>query len=514
MLRVRETLRLWFSLRVPVGPRDYLVTGLTLMVVKYLVDAIVMRIGANVFWSPIDYLNPSYAVRDVRTSLTPGLRTALVLWTLPFLWIGASMTVRRAVDAGRSAWGGLLFFVPLVNYVLMIFLCFLPSRPHAPVTPTDEQASSASAAPAIDQRIRSAMLGLGVSLAIGFPLAVLCTVMLKSYGLSVFFGTPFVASLVTGFIHNRRETRPVVETGLVATIGLLLVAGSLLLFAVEGMLCVAMAFPFALPIAWMGALFGRELARQNRRNLAPATWAVLAIPSLATLESRLPAAPPLVHEVASSVDVAAPPEIVWRHVVSFNELPPPHELLFRLGVAYPQRASIRGHGVGALRRCEFSTGAFVEPITAWDAPRRLTFDVTEQPDPMRELSPWRHVVAPHLTDGFRAIRGEFRLAALPDGGTHLAGSTWYVLRIHPGNYWSLWADSFVGAIHRRVLEHIRREAETEWIRAPRTNHPEEHERRGREGASSNSRSSRAERYGPLERFWRHGPGSFLAATVQ
>ena len=74
------------------------------------------------------------------------------------------MSVRRAVDAGRSAWVGLLFFVPLVNYVLMIVLCFLPSRPHAPITPTDEPASSGSAAPAIDQRIRSAMLGLGVSL--------------------------------------------------------------------------------------------------------------------------------------------------------------------------------------------------------------------------------------------------------------------------------------------------------------------------------------------------------------
>lgn len=460
MLRVRDTLRLWFSLRVPVGPRDYFVSGLTLMVVKYVVDATVMRLGANVFWSPIDYLNPMYSVREARASLTPGLRTALVVWTLPFLWIGASMTVRRAVDAGRSAWSGLMFFLPLVNYVVMIVLCFLPSRPHPPITPTDEPASSGSAAPAIDQRIRSAMLGLGVSLVIGFPLAVLCTVVLKDYGLSVFFGTPFVASVVAGFVHNRRETRPVGETALVATTGLMLVAGALLLFAVEGMVCVAMAFPLAVPIASMGGLFGREIARQNRRNLAPAALAVLAIPSLAVLESRWPAPQP-VHEVVSSVDVAAPPEVVWRHVVSFDELPPPHETLFRLGVAYPQRATIRGHGVGALRRCEFSTGAFVEPITVWDAPRRLTFDVTEQPDPMRELSPWRHVVAPHLTDGFRAIRGEFRLAALPDGRTRLAGSTWYVLRIQPRSYWSLWADGFVGTIHLRVLEHIRREAETE-----------------------------------------------------
>ena len=62
-------------------------------------------------WSPIDYLNPTYTFSEARSSLTPKLTAALVLWTLPFLWIGASMTMRRAVDAGRSAWVGLLFFV-------------------------------------------------------------------------------------------------------------------------------------------------------------------------------------------------------------------------------------------------------------------------------------------------------------------------------------------------------------------------------------------------------------------
>jgi hypothetical protein len=86
---------------------------------------------------------------------------------------------------------------------------------------------------------------------------------------------------------------------------------------------------------------------------------------------------------------------------------------------------------------------------------------------MRELSPWRHVVAPHMADGFRAIRGEFRLTALPDGRTRLAGSTWYVLRILPRSYWSRWADGFVRTIHLRVLEHIRREAEAEWAGVPR-----------------------------------------------
>src|SRR5262249_61008986 len=106
-----------------------------------------------------------------------------------------------------------------------------------------------------------------------------------------------------------------------------------------------------------------------------------------------------VYALQSSVVVAAPPKVVWRHVVSFDELPPPHELLFRLGVAYPRHATIEGTGVGARRRCEFSTGAFDEPITVWDAPHRLSFDVVKPPDPMRELSPGRQLMPPHQTTG-------------------------------------------------------------------------------------------------------------------
>jgi len=41
------------------------------------------------------------------------------------------------------------------------------------------------------------------------------------------------------------------------------------------------------------------------------------------------------------------------------------EPLFRLGFASPQYARIEGTGVGAIRYCVFSTGPFVEPITAW-----------------------------------------------------------------------------------------------------------------------------------------------------
>jgi hypothetical protein len=161
------------------------------------------------------------------------------------------------------------------------------------------------------------------------------------------------------------------------------------------------------------------------------------------------------------VEIAAPPEVVWRHVVTFPDLPPPTELLFRAGVAAPTRARIEGTGVGATRYCDFTTGSFVEPVTAWEENRLLAFDITEQAPPMTEWSPYRQVNPPHLDGYFRATHGEFRLMPLPGGRTRLEGRTVYVVDMFPQRYWTLPAGRIVAAIHGRVLRHIAALAEEE-----------------------------------------------------
>jgi hypothetical protein len=174
--------------------------------------------------------------------------------------------------------------------------------------------------------------------------------------------------------------------------------------------------------------------------------------------------PTPLYEVATSIEIDASPDEVWRHVISFPPLPEPTAWYFRLGIACPQEATIEGSGVGAVRHCIFSTGSFVEPITAWEPGRRLSFDVTEQPSPMTELSPYRHVHPPHLDGYLRSKRGEFRLVALPGGRTRLEGSTWYELEMYPQDYWTLWSDACIKRIHMRVLEHIKQVTEADSAR--------------------------------------------------
>src|SRR5256886_5121064 len=83
---------------------------------------------------------------------------------------------------------------------------------------------------------------------------------------------------------------------------------------------------------------------------------VALLAPLMVLASPRPAAPS--HEVVTAVDIDAPPAVVWRHVVTFPELPPPPEWLFRARVAAPPRAPSEGNGVGGTRDCDFPTGRF------------------------------------------------------------------------------------------------------------------------------------------------------------
>ena len=238
------------------------------------------------------------------------------------------------------------------------------------------------------------------------------------------------------------------------------VGGAILLTAQEGAICLLMALPLAVGIGLMGGALGREVALRDMAPASRAMLAVVALPLSATLDAGRPATG--LREVRSSIEIDAPPADVWHHVVAFSALPEPTELVFRAGISYPRRAEIVGEGVGAVRYCVFSTGAFVEPITRWEPGRRLSFDVAAQPRPLHEWSPYADIAPPHLDGYIRSRRGEFRLVPL-DGGrrTRLEGSTWYELRLYPEAYWVLFGDALIHRIHARVLAHVKRETERE-----------------------------------------------------
>jgi hypothetical protein len=249
----------------------------------------------------------------------------------------------------------------------------------------------------------------------------------------------------------------------VALLPIAILGIALLLVAMEGLICILMAAPIAAGLAALGGMLGHAIQEthwMSRQSTSVLSVILLFLPAAFGAE-RVAQLEPETFVVRTAIEVNAPPEEVWRQVVAFSEIPPPMDLLFRSGIAYPIRAEISGTGPGAIRRCMFSTGAFVEPIEVWDEPQLLSFGVTSNPAPLNELTPYGHIEPRHLHGYFESKHGQFLLMALPGGRTRLEGTTWYRNAIWPAGYWRVWSDYIVHRIHLRVLEHIKKQVESE-----------------------------------------------------
>lgn len=453
MLRgLASLVRFWFALDVPVNRRAYLLNGAGLALLKYAGDVLLVWMGTGRLWTPQDYLRSVYTLLTATLADAPAwVAPVLTLWTIPFLSAGVSLTLRRAIHAGWSPWWALGFFVPALNYLLIAALCVVPGRPRGIDRPLPRGATGG--------RVPPALVGLVAGVLLGLVLAGVGVATIERYGLALFFGTPFAMGAIAAFLFNRRVRSTGGETAGLTVTMFIAAAGCAFLAGMEGAVCLAMALPFAIVIGLLGAAVGRAIALTGARSLGPATFAVVALPVSLALEP-VPATP-VEHHVESAVVIDAPPDVVWRHVIAFRPIADPTDLIFRLGVAYPTSARLDGEGVGAVRYCEFSTGAFVEPITVWEPNRRLSFDVIRQPAPLRELSLHDDLAPPHLGGYVRARRGEFRLVPLENGRTRLEGSTWYELNMSPAAYWRPFADYMIHRIHERVLAHIEREVDFE-----------------------------------------------------
>lgn len=443
-----------------VGRARYLVTGVVLLAVKHNIDRFLAAVygypwGIFNYWV-FDTIDPIVGARSLANLPDRAtFYTLLVLIALPFIWIGTVMTLRRLRDADLPLALVVLFFLPLINLIFFAILSALPSS-----SPSDEPSRLFSA------RVRrlipegefgSAVFGVVATVFLTTLEIVFTTNGLGSYGWGLFVGIPFFLGLSSTLIYSFHRPRSLGKCLLVATIATGLVGLVLFAIAVEGFICLGMALPLALVLALFGSFIGWVL--QKRPSFAPSTLNVvsvgfLLIPGLILLEHSFGGPPPL-YQVKTSVVIKSSPENVWTNVVSFSQLPPPTEAMFSTGIAYPIRAEIRGRGVGAVRHCIFSTGPFVEPITTWDEPRLLAFDVTEQPRAMEELSLYNELNPPHLDNYFLSRKGQFELKALPDGTTLLEGTTWYENRFWPTPYWHLWSDYIIHRIHTRVLSHIK-----------------------------------------------------------
>ena len=276
------------------------------------------------------------------------------------------------------------------------------------------------------------------------------------YGIALFMLTPFLIGFCSTFLYGYKNRIKKSEAIWIGFTTLALCTLVLIVFAIEGLICIVMAAPIGILFTWIGSLIGYSLL-QSSKNTTPSALLILIaiIPLTSFVENKIE---PELTSVTTSIIINAKPMEVWKNVIEFPELDKPTEFIFKTGIAYPINAKIVGSGIGSVRHCNFTTGSFVEPVTVWNEGKLLEFDVLEQPAPMKELSFW-NIDAPHLHDYFVSKKGQFKLTELENGKTLLEGTTWYYHNIKPAFYWQIWSDFIIHKIHDRVLIHIKKNSE-------------------------------------------------------
>ncbi len=301
-----DAFRLCFGVRERVARTPYAIAGLVLMAVKYLAEAGLLYQFTGELLTPWEFVNPLLGERTRLIQLgPPWLGWTLFVWTLPFVWVAFSMSVRRAADAGLSPWLGLAIFVPLVNVAVMLLLAALPTREDAvwddehhqrdhnyyaapqttePSAQREEQFFDLYALARAARR-RQSVLAIGVSGAVGAGMLLLGIFALGDYGAALFFGTPLVMGACCGFLYNRPYSQSTLSTTGIVAIMLLLALGMLIGFALEGAICVIMAMPILLPLCLFGGWIGKAIADSSNASYRGLLPLILLLPMVAAIES-------------------------------------------------------------------------------------------------------------------------------------------------------------------------------------------------------------------------------------
>jgi uncharacterized membrane protein YhaH (DUF805 family) len=380
-----------------------------------------------------------------------------------YLGLLIAMTWKRLRDLETMEWYVLLLFVPVLNVLFFILLCLQPGSESLENAERQNRSFLETLIPS--STAGSAVVGALTGAITATLLGWFAVIVLGHYGSVLFLGIPVFIGYFAAWIHSYGQPRSLGEC-CVTGLSSIVVSGALIVgIAFEGIICVAMAMPLALPLGILGGYLAYVTQRSKVFQPQPAAMMslLLTLPLLLGAEYLKPESVPQ-HVVHSSVIISAPSRIVWMRIMDLPRIEEKPHWILRLGMAYPMETRTSGTGLTAERLTTFSTGLSREPLVAWEEGKHLAFRVADEPPLMKETSPYGAINVRHLEDhDFRPGRVDFYLTEIPGGHTRVDCFSSYENRMWPGEYWQLWTDEIVRQIQLRVFRQIKDTAEAEGL---------------------------------------------------
>lgn len=266
--------------------------------------------------------------------------------------------------------------------------------------------------------------------------------------LAFFLAVPYVLGVLT---VRRVESASRTFRIFAPWLPMLLVVGVAVALGWEGMICVIMALPILLVMASAGGM-STWSEQVRRRSSLPV---LLALPYLiAPIERQLPE-PDHFGEIVTTVDIAAPPSVVWPLVASVDSIRPEEQrpaLYLALGFPKPISATLSRPGVGGVRSARFEHGlTFTETVTEWVPERRLSFTIHANTEavPPNALDAHVMVGGPH----FDVTSGTYELHPIAGGrGTRLVLRSTHRLSTRINPYAGWWVTRVMASIQTHISE--------------------------------------------------------------
>jgi uncharacterized membrane protein YhaH (DUF805 family) len=323
-----------FSFQGRVSRGTYTLAGTIGVLLKHNIDRFVAHEFFHRSWNVANYVAPLGPTIDINlTGEDKKFLVVLALLSLPFIWIGIAMTVKRLRDVGADTRYALLFFAPLANVLFFLTLCLLPSR--------EEQITAEWRHTGFLERWLppskwgSGALAAVVSATLGTILSLWSVKFLGVYGYTLFLFIPFFMGYLAAWIYTCKEPRSWEQCASVSLVSVLLSGLVMVGIAFEGMICVFMAAPIACLLAICGASLGYKTQESRYLRAEPKAMfsLLLIIPLIAGAELRAPLATPQ-FKVHTSIEIAAPPSVVWQRIVAFPPIDEPLRWAFRMGIIH------------------------------------------------------------------------------------------------------------------------------------------------------------------------------------
>ncbi|MEM6642102.1 MAG: DUF805 domain-containing protein [Bacteroidota bacterium] len=253
-----------------INRKHYLIWGLILFAIKYNLDRLI-AFSFDRPWYFVDYYLGIDEISNLEAGSTAlNFYLALLISSLPFLWSGTVLCLKRTRNSNLPPALVLLFFIPYLNFLLFIILASLPERERK-----KESKESYIKRMLPDNRLGSALVSVGIAVIVTFILALLFVEQMGNYGWSLFVGLPFLMGYLSVYLYGRRNPISLKEVSMLSLTVVLVFCGVTFILAFEGIICLAMGFPILFTVAWIGALIAYAI--QDHQKVSTYSFPIIFV---------------------------------------------------------------------------------------------------------------------------------------------------------------------------------------------------------------------------------------------